>query len=369
MIEVLKSIRKEILDLGYYKAGKVVEGKSRRKRIKLSSNENPLGSSPKAIKSIRKQLVNELSLYPDSEMKELKKALVLFFKKRGFYITPENIVFGDGSGEVLHLLFSLFLSEDSTLILPEKSFILYYLQSKSKGAKLVEVERNEFLIDLERIEKAINQVNGKKMVVFANPDNPTSTLISKDRVREFLSRIPDDVAVVIDEAYIHFSGFDNSVVDLIYDYKNLIVVQTLSKAFGLAGLRVGYGIMNKEIVEQIEKIRLPFNLGTLQQVGAVSALKDNRFLEKTLKYIAREREYLKKNFRRLGFKFPEPEANFFLLDLGDRIGEIIESLSKKGISLRHLVDFGYPERFVRISIGLHDENKKLLKVLKKFRFK
>ncbi|MGC8765045.1 MAG: histidinol-phosphate transaminase [Brevinematia bacterium] len=362
-MEVLNSIRKEVLELDYYKAGKTSKSK---RRIKLSSNENLMGTSSLAIQGIKKSLSQKLNIYPDSKMKVLKETLVEFFRRHNFYIKEENIVFGDGSGEVINMLFALFLSENSTLILPEKSFILYYLHSKSKGAKLVEIERKDYRIDLEKIRETVNNIRGKKLVLFANPDNPTSTFISKEEIRDFISKISPEIPVIVDEAYIHFASLSSSVIDLIKELPNLIVTQTFSKAYGLAGLRVGYGVMNEEICRQIEKIRLPFNLSSLQQIGATCALKDDKFLRKTISYVAKGKKFLGEEFKKLGLNYLEPAANFFFVDLGEKAVELIDFLEARGITLRHLVDFGYPQNFARITIGLPHQNKLLIKRLKEF---
>lgn len=364
-MEILKSIKEEIVNLDYYKAGKISEAKARRK-IKLSSNENLLGSSNLAIKGIKKFLSRKLNIYPDSKMTELKKALVNFFKKHNFDIKIENILFGDGSGEVINIIFSIFLGEDSCLILPEKSFILYYIHARSKGAKIIEAQRKNFEIDIDKIIEVSNKTKGKKVIIFSNPDNPTSTFIKKGIIKEFLSKIDPSIPVIVDEAYIHFAGLENSVIDLIKDFPNLIVIQTFSKAYGLAGLRVGYGIMNEKICEQAEKIRLPFNLGSLQQVGAIFALKDEKFLKKTIDYVSEGKNYLRKEFNKMGIKFLEPFANFFFVDFGEKTVDLINFLNSVGISIRHLVDFGYPENFVRITIGLLRHNKLLVSKLREF---
>ncbi len=363
-MSIIDSVRKDILELDFYKAGKSIKKKGQ--SIKLSSNENLLGSSPLALKAIKNELNKKLNIYPDSKMLDLKNALVSFLKDYNISITNENIVFGDGSGEVISMIFSLFISEDFNLILPEKSFILYYLQSKCKGAQVYEVERTDFAIDLSKILKKSDEIKGKKIILFANPDNPASTFISKNEIEKFLQNISQDIPVIIDEAYIHFAGLNNSVVPLIEKYPNLIVIQTFSKAFGLASLRVGYGIMNADLIYQIEKIRLPFNLGNLQQIGAINALKDKEFLEKTLKFVKEGKIFLKKGFDRLNIKYSEPYANFFFVDFGEKASEIISFLSEAGISIRHLVDFGYPENFVRITIGLPSHNKILLKRIEEF---
>ncbi|MCX7821496.1 MAG: phosphoribosylglycinamide formyltransferase [Brevinematales bacterium] len=361
---IIDSVRRDILLLDFYKAGKV--SKKKGKAIKLSSNENLLGTSPLSLKAIKRALNSNLNIYPDSKMTDLKMSIVSFLEKNNIYIKKENIIFGDGSGEVISMIFSLFITEGLTLILPEKSFILYYLQSKCRGARICEVERTDFKIDLNKIFDKVTEINGKKVVLFANPDNPTSTFVSKDDIEKFLRKIPSDIPVIIDEAYIHFAGLNNSVIPLIEKYNNLIIIHTFSKAFGLASLRVGYGIMHEDLIYQIEKIRLPFNLGKLQQIGAINALKDETFLYKTLSFVEKGKILLQKGFKDLGIKYLEPYANFFFVDFGNEAKELISFLNEKGISLRHLVDFGYPENFVRITIGLPIHNKILLKRMKEF---
>ncbi len=363
-MSIIDSIRGDILSLDFYKAGKVAKKKGI--SIKLSSNENLLGSSPLALKAIKNELRKNLNIYPDSKMEDLKTALVSYFERENIFLKKGNLVFGDGSGEVINMIFSLFISEGLTLILPEKSFILYYLQSKCRGAKICEVERTGFNINLDKMLQKVNEVEGKKAVLFANPDNPTSTFITKDEIEKFLRKVPSEIPVIVDEAYIHFAGLSNSVIPLMDKYSNLIIIHTFSKAFGLASLRIGYGVMTEDLIYQIEKIRLPFNLGKLQQIGAINALKDKVFFEKTLNFIKEGKLYLKKGFDKLGIRYLEPYANFFFVDFGNEVNEILSFLNENGISVRHLVDFGYPENFVRITIGLPLHNKILLKRIEDF---
>jgi len=230
----------------------------------------------------------------------------------------------------------------------------------------VEVERKNFEIDLGKILEKINLIEGKKIVLFANPDNPSSAFIEKDRLKSFLKKIDSNIPVIIDEAYIHFAGIKNSCIDLIKEFENLIIIHTFSKAYGLAGLRVGYGVMSEKLAKEVEKIRLPFNLGTLQQIGAIAALRDQRFLKETLSYVEEGKKYLMKELEKLSIRYLKPHANFIFVDFGERAKEILAFLEKKGITIRHLTDFGYSENYVRITIGLPWENKFLIKNLKEF---
>ena len=363
-MEAIKSIRKEVLTLGTYQAGRM-PGKSKSGRmIKLASNENRWGSSPKAMLAIAEAVSGGLSIYPDSKMKDLREAAVSFWKRRGITLAPEQFVFGDGSGEILNMLLAAFVTEGSRTVIPASSFMLYRLLTIPKGAAPVFSLRNEdYSVDLESLaDSAISA--GTKAVIFSNPDNPTSTFHKPEKIAEFISRIPETIPVILDEAYVHFAGLENTALPLLEKFPNMVLIYTFSKCYGLAGLRVGYGIMRPEFAEQIEKIRLPFNLGTVQQSGASAAFGDDEFLDMTVSETAKSRDFLMRSLKELGYKTVEPSANFIFTDLGENYAGVLSALETAGISIRTLGEFGFGDRFGRITAGAMEECEYLVKTLK-----
>ena len=310
-MEIINSIRDEVKALANYSAGQPPK-KGGRSQIKLASNENRWGASPKALTAIESARNDGLAVYPDSKMKALRQAVADFWKRRGCEVEPESILFGDGSGEVLNMVIALFVKDGDIIVTPEKSFSLYALLSAPKGAKVVKTGRKTGGdIDLDAMTDAIIKYN-PKIAMFANPDNPVSTLIALDRIEAFLKKVPPETAILLDEAYIHFAGLEHSAIGLMERFPNLILMYTFSKAYGLAGLRVGYALMHPELEKQIEKIRLPFNLGNIQQAGAIAALEDEDFLKMTVGETQKQRIRLTLAIRELGAIVPEPYGNFIL---------------------------------------------------------
>lgn len=361
-MKILKSIRKDVIDLGNYSEGKAPRSATG-KSIKMSSNENLIGSSPKAVAAIETALKNGLFAYPDKKQTALKEATARYWRKKGAPVKPGNLLFGDSSGEVLNMLLAAFIEDGDAVVIPENSFILYALLSLPKGAKVKEVKRNDFRIDTGKIAKAVRKTGKTKVVIIANPDNPTSTFLAPEEIEKLMKKIPERTAVIIDEAYIHFAGMENSAIRFLEKYPNLILCYTFSKAYGLASLRVGYAVMNEKLAEQIEKIRLPFNLGSLQQAGAAAALEDEEFLSETLRQIGDGQKYLKGEFKKLGIPCLEPYGNFLFADLGRKCASTVNALEKKGVSVRMLGEFGYKPDFVRITIGKKEDNEFLVRCL------
>ena len=347
-----------------YVAGKSPQAAQGR-RVKLASNENRLGSSPLAIEAVSKALKNGLSEYNDSHQSALKDAVVNFWKKNGVNFSNDRLVFGDGSGEVLSLLLNTLVNENETVVFPEKSFILYSLQSGIRNARIIESPRKGFNIDCDALT-ADALSHHAKLVILANPDNPTSGFISKAGIRDMMTKIPESTIVLLDEAYIHFAGIENSALDLIDTFPNLIITHTFSKAYGLAALRVGYAVAHTDIATEAEKIRLPFNLGLLQQEGAIAALKDDDFLDKTLKHNQKASKRLQQELENLGFHIPvRPFGNFLFVDLGEKFAQCYNVLESAGITVRNLESFGFGSRFARITVGTDEDNEYLLAILKK----
>ncbi len=363
-MDVLKSVRKNILDITPYVAGKKPASVGGR-QVKLASNENAWGSSPRAIQAISEALAQGLNQYPDAHQEDLRQATVDYWSRQSVSLHKNQLLFGDGSGEVLSLIMDTFLSPGDTLAIPDKSFILYTLLASRQDACIVRSARHtDFSIDLDALARTA-QESKARLVVLANPDNPVSTFIDPDSLRAFVDRIDPQTVIVLDEAYIHFAGLENSALHWCHDYPNVVVCHTFSKAYGLAALRVGYAVMHEALAVNCDKIRLPFNLGILQQAGAIAALQDDAFLDQTLAGTVAGRERLVRELPGLGIAIPvQPRANFILADLGERASQIYQGLNARGISIRNLDSFGYGERYARITIGRAEEMDYFLEVLK-----
>lgn len=363
---IVNSLREEIRRIKSYTAGAMPKPSRTGRQVKLASNENPFGSSPKAIAAIGAALDKGLEIYPDTHMTALREAVCKFWRSRNVKVTPDELLFGDASGEILQMCLAAFLRDGDAVVMPQNSFILYSLLSLPKGGSVVEVPRkaDDLSVDLDALSEAAVRENAK-VVIFSNPDNPTSTFRSKSEIEAFMKKVPETTAVLLDEAYIHFAGLENSFVGLKDAYPNLILIYTFAKAYGLAGLRVGYAVMKPEIAAEIEKTRLPFNLGTLQQIGAVAALEDEEFLAMTTEGIDSNRKLLVGGLTAMGLKvLPDPRANFIFVDLGPKAPEINAALAENGVSLRDMGSFGYEGNYARISIGTKEDMEYVLDILR-----
>lgn len=327
-----------------------------KKSIKLASNENPLGPSPMAVKAIQSAL-EKLNRYPDGSGYYLINRIAEKLK-----VSPGQILLGNGSDEIIGMLTHTFLKPGDEVLLPQPSFLIYDIMVRSAGATCVSVPLNSLSIDLKEIKKRLTSKS--KMIFLCNPNNPTGTIIPKTDLENFLDSIPPEILVVVDEAYIEFVRDRNCAcgIDYIDSKKPLVVLRTFSKAYGLAGLRIGYGVMPEEISGIINRIRLPFNTNSLAQAGATAALNDEKFINKTKKIIHEGLDFLYDALSRLGVKYFPTQANFFLIDVARNADEVFEKMLTHGVIVRSMTSYGYPE-YIRVNVGLGDENKKFIKAL------
>ncbi len=356
------SIPDHIRSIDRYSPGKPIEELEQEygivNSIKLASNENPLGPSPKAIKAIL-AAVEKLNRYPDGSGCRLIEKISEYYN-----VQPSNIVLGNGSDEIISMLVRTFLQYGDEVILPKPTFLMYDILARSVGATPVYVPLQSLSIDLSRIERKITA--GSKMIFINNPNNPTGTLVSRRDFENFLSRVPEEIIVVVDEAYIDFARDKNCLnsIDYINSGKSLVTLRTFSKAYGLAGLRIGYGIMPGEIAALLNRLRQPFNTNTLAQVAAVSALDDKVFLKKTIHLIHEELDYLYDSLNRSKIKYFPTQTNFFLIDVKRSANEVYELMLKEGVIVRSMASYGFPG-YIRVNVGLHKENMRFLAALKK----
>jgi histidinol-phosphate aminotransferase len=327
--------------------------------IKLASNENPWGPSPKAIRALRAELLN-LHRYPDGSCYYLVQAIA---EKLG--ITPAEIVMGNGSNEVIEFLVKAFVQEGDEVITSHPSFLMYQKIVQVRGGINHVVPLKDMGHDLAVIKK---MVSGKTRLIFLdNPNNPTGTAIPPVELYRFLSEIPESVIVVLDEAYVDF--MDKQLqVDLYSLIRNVegrcpvVFLRTFSKAYGLAGLRVGYGLMAKEIAACLHKVRQPFNINQMAQVGALAALEDEDYYQLTLERTVKGRNYLSREVDKFGCKSYPSETSFFLIDVRGNADKLYQAMLYKGVIVRSMSAYGF-ENFIRVTVGTEEENKRLLKSL------
>lgn len=343
-----------------YKPGGTIEEFKRnsglKKVIKLASNENARGPSPKALKAIWKSL-KELHRYPDSDCFLLKKKLA---NRLG--VKESMITVGNGSDEIILLALRAFVGEGDEVVIAHPTFLIYEVASKVAGAKVVEVPLRNFRYDLPRMKGAITSKT--RMVFIANPDNPTGSYVKREEVEEFLKELPKGVLVFFDEAYFEFVEENDYPDTRKYLSRHpIIMTRSFSKAYGLAGVRVGYGVSNPEITDYLNRVREPFNVNSLAQAAALAALEDRDHLEKTRKMVREGRRFLYRHFDELGLRYVPSQTNFILVNVGDG-RSFYEKLLKFGIVVRDMSVWKL-DAFVRITIGTMEENKRLVRVLKK----
>ena len=325
--------------------------------IKVASNENPFGPSPLAISAMQKA-IGGVNLYPDGNAFYLKQKLA---NKLG--VEPANLVLGNGSNEIIEFVAHALLTPGSEIVVSQYCFAIYPIVAKMFGAGVITVPAKHHGHDLPAMLQAITP---KTRIVFvANPNNPTGTLAPREEVIHFVNQVPDDVLLVMDEAYIEFLDDALDLISLIRlgARKNLILMRTFSKIYGLAGLRVGYGIAAPELVSALEKIRQPFNVNLLSQVAALAALDDEEHVHKTRQNNFGGLGFFAQAFRTLKLEYVPSSANFILVRVGEG-QKVFEAMQKLGVITRPMGGYLLPE-YIRISIGTRQENERCLEALKK----
>jgi histidinol-phosphate aminotransferase len=355
-------VRKAIENLTPYPPGKPVEELERESgivgAIKLASNENPLGPSPKAIRAINENL-NNIHRYPDGSCYYLREKLA-----KKFGLPMSRVIVGNGSDEIIELVIYTFVCADEEVIVPTPSFLLYEKVVQGFGGKIVAVPLTDFRVDLQAIRKAVTTKT--KIIFINNPNNPTGTAVKKDELSRFLGSLSSDVLVVLDEAYIEFAtdpGIE-SAVELLEAYPLLVVLRTFSKAYGLAGLRVGYGFASEMLIDGMNRIRQPFNTNYLAQIGALAALDDDKFVEKTLTVVRDGLQFLYSQLDRIGLEYSTTQTNFFLIKTPLGANETYRRMLREGVIVRPMESFGLKD-YIRINVGLPEENKQFVEALER----
>jgi histidinol-phosphate aminotransferase len=349
-------------DLPVYQPGRPIEEVARelglppRDIIKLASNENPLGPSPLALAAMRRALA-QANLYPDGNAFYLKQKLA---SKLG--VAPANLILGNGSNELLEFIGHALLSPGAQAVVSQYCFAVYPIVTALFGGKLVVVPARDYGHDLEAMLAALTPAT--RVLFVANPNNPTGTVAPPKQLAAFADAVPGNVALVLDEAYIEFL---DEPLDLLPEIRsgrkpNLILLRTFSKIYGLAGLRLGYGIGHPDFIAQLEKIRQPFNINAIAQAGALAALDDAAHAGRTRRLNARGLKFYARAFRKLGLEFVPSSANFILVRVGEG-QRVFNEMQKLGIIIRPMAGYQLPE-WARISIGTPKQNQRCLAALK-----
>lgn len=352
-----------VKNLKTYKAGKPISELAREqnltKIVKLASNENPLGPSPKAIEAIKKA-VNGLNRYTDP----LSHDLVMAIAKK-YNVQSQHVICGHGTDSLLAYIVNAFTTESDEILTSEGTFIGIYVSINKYGRKLITVPLKDYAFDLDAIYNAITDKT--VMIYLANPNNPTGTMFEKDEFEAFMAKVPKHIMVILDEAYTTYAddnpNYPNGVT---YDYDNMVVTRTLSKAYGLGGLRVGFAVGPNEVIESLYKVKLPFEPNLLAQQGAIAALDDDEFLLKTKELNKTSLALLKDGLEKIGIKQVPTSANFILalMPTEQFAKEFTEGCMNRGLILRHVNTFGVPTG-VRINSGTMEETEFALDIMEK----
>ena len=348
-----------VCDLVAYEPGKPIEETARELGldpetiVKLASNENPLGPAPAAIEAMKQEAAG-VHIYPDGGGYKLRQALA---DHHGLGL--ENVVLGNGSNEIIELLCHCFLNPKTELIAAEHAFVVYKLMATLFGAKYVEVADPDFIHDLEGMADAITE--DTRLVFIANPNNPTGTMVNQEALDRFMDRLPDHVVAVLDEAYYEFLDDAPDTVKYVREGRNVCVLRTFSKAYGLAGLRIGYGLASSQVAAILQKARQPFNANSMAQAAALAAMNDSEHVAKTMETNRTGLAFYEQAFMARDLEYVPSAANFVLVKVGDG-DDLFAKMLSKGVIVRAMSGYKLPE-WVRISIGTMPENERCIEVL------
>lgn len=350
-----KLIRESVLKIEQYKPGKPAEVLKRELALRgeicqLASNENSMGPSPLALRAIKTRL-KETHLYPDNSCYHLKNRLA-----RHLGVLPENLKIGNGSSDLILLLGLAVLNPQDTLIMSRSSFIFAKILTQIFNCHLVEVPLKDYRHDLDAILESVTP--STKIVYLDNPMNPIGTMTTHQVMSRFMRKLPEGIIVVLDEAYHDFvnDGDYPKSWNFVEEGKNVVLLRTFSKMYGLAGFRVGYGVAKKEFIHVLDKVSSPFSVNRLGQIGAAAALDDKDHVERTRQMNERGKEYLYRGFEECGIFYIPSETNFVTFDVKTDSQPLADDLQKKGIIVRPLSMYGLPT-FLRVTIGSPEQNK------------
>ncbi|MBP9855007.1 MAG: histidinol-phosphate transaminase [Candidatus Omnitrophica bacterium] len=354
--------KKTVFTIKPYVPGKPIEEVKRelglKEVIKLASNENPYGPSPKVLKAIHAAAL-QINRYPDGNCFYLRKVLSQYLN-----VAPNQLIFGNGSDELIVLAARLFVNEGDEVISAKPSFLIYDIASKIAGANIKSIPLNNFHYDLDGMKKAITDKT--RIIFLGNPDNPSGTYLKQKDVERFLEGIPEDILIFFDEAYYEYVNAKDYVdsIKLLKKHKNVIVTRTFSKMYGLAGLRVGYGIAHPEVCDLFDRMREPFNINSIAQAAAMTCLNDQKYYQNVAKKIDTQRNFLYESFKKLKLNFQPSSTNFTLVKVNGDASSVVKKLMENGIIVRDMSTWGM-EHYIRITVGSKEENQKLVKALGK----
>lgn len=352
MTDYKKHVAQSVLNIKPYQPGKTSSEIKRthglEKVVKLASNENPLGPSPKVTQALQ-NLSEEISRYPEDAAPELKAKLVEYLQ-----VTAEQITFGNGSSEILDSIIRLFLKPGKNMIVTEHSFFLYRVLANLVSGEVKVVKDNNFEQDSDAVLTAIDAQTS--LIILANPNNPTGTWIAKDELFKFIRQVPADVVVVIDEAYYRYMDDTDyaSALELIDECPNLIITRTFSKIFALAGMRFGLGMASEDMIALCNRVRKPFNVSAPTLIAALAALEDEDYVTESLALNKTGMQQLEAFFKKLNLEMITTTGNFITVNFGEQAQDIAQQLLERGVIIRSLVPYGMPN-YLRVNAGTKDD--------------
>jgi len=363
-MDLEKLINPGILNLRPYEPGKPVEDLERelgiKNAIKLASNENPMGPSPLALEAVD-NLLSGLHRYPDGNALRLKEAI-----SNENNVEIEQITVGNGSNDIIEFVVRSFLSTTDSAVFSKHAFAVYPLAVQTVGAKGIEVPAKDWGHDLVAMNNAIQE--NTKLIFIANPNNPTGTFVPRDEIISFLDKVSKDVIVLLDQAYFDYASYENNDVDFefINEFPNLIISRSFSKAYGLAGFRVGYSVSSREIADYLNRVRQPFNANSLALVAAETALSDRDHMMRSLKMNSEQKKVLYQGLEDLGYQYIPSAGNFICFDCKQDAEEKFNELLQEGVIVRSMGVYKMPNH-LRVTIGLPEENRIFLEKLAKLK--
>ena len=361
-MKILNKVNSDVQKVKSYQPGRPIEDVARdlglnpADIVKLASNESVLGVAPSAKIALAEN-IDEMHRYPDAGAWELRQKL-----SEKLNVKPEQLIFGAGSNEILVFIAQLFMRKGHSVVASAYAFVIYKILSGMMGADFIEVPTKDFQHDLDAMADAIRPDTA--VVFVCNPNNPTGTLVTQAEIEAFMARVPEDVLVVFDEAYAEIClGEMPDTLSFVHKGRACMVLRTFSKAYGLAGLRIGYGIGPEAIIKELEKPRQPFNANLAAQKAALAALDDDQFLEDSVRTYSEARDFCEELCDELDLAYVRAYANFILIKTGHGL-EVTSALTAEGVIVRPMAAYGLAE-WIRVSFGRRDENEAFAKALRK----
>ena len=344
-----------------YTPGKPIEEVKRElgieKVTKMASNENPLGPSPRAMEALREHLPS-INIYPDGNAYNLKQGLMEYLD-----VKDTNILVGNGADELITLAAKTYLNPGDEIIMAQPSFGQYQFAALVMDAEPKGVVTKDYRHDLPAMLDAVTDKT--RMIFICNPNNPTGTIVTHQELEDFFSRLPEGILVVIDEAYYEFATDPSypRTLEFLKNGHDILILRTFSKIYGLAGLRIGYGLSKEKIVNDINTVRQPFNANAAGQIAAAAALQDKEYVEKVRRVNEEGKKYLEEELEKMGLFFLPTQANFMFIDMGVDSRDLFQRMLRKGVIVRTGDIFGYPN-FIRLTIGTQEQNQRFIEALK-----